>query len=85
MEFGACARGLLGEMRVEPAALRHVGEGLRVCAVEALAEPEGEARAVNGALDDRRQVDVLNSGGAKGDASAARLVARETLLVEQEH
>ena len=85
MEVGARGGGLLGEMRVEPAALRHVRQRFGVSAVEAFAKPQGETRAVDRALDDRRQIDVRDSSGAKGDAAAAGFVAREALPVEQEH
>ena len=54
VEVCAGSGGLLGEMLVEAAALRHVRERLRVSAVEAVAEAEGKARAVDCALDDRQ-------------------------------
>lgn len=85
VEVGAGGGGALGEVRVQPAALRHVRQRRAVLAVEGLAEAQGEARAVDRALDYRREVHVLYRGGAQRDAAAAGLVARKAVLVQEQH
>ena len=84
VEVGARLGGAFGEKRIEAAALGHVGQRLTEAAVEALAEAEGDARAVDRPLDDGREVHVLDGRRAQGDAAAAGLVPREFLLVEHE-
>lgn len=76
--------GALGEKGIEAAALGHIGERRAEAPVEGVAETEREAGAVDRALDDGGEVDVLQGGGADRDAAAARLVPREAVPVEQE-
>ncbi len=77
--------GLLGEMEVETPPLRHLDEPLVAPARQLHAVPDADDHAIDDVLHDRidraRQVPKR----APGEPSAARLVARESCLVDEEN
>jgi hypothetical protein len=92
VEFRAVAKlraggdRLLGEVRVEPPPLRHQDERPALSrAVEARVPAEPERHPVDFVLDHRRGVDRQLPHCAKRQPAAARLVARERRLVDEQH
>ena len=76
--------GLLEQMMVETNALRHLDEGALTAAFEAHPVREPEADAVDDVLDHRVDGYGELADGPHRQPSAARLVAREARLVDDE-
>ena len=76
-EGRACGGRLLGEVRVEPTALRHQDQRLVARAAEVPPVVEPQLERVDDVLDDRVDRARRLAQRAAGDAAAARLVARE--------
>ena len=84
-EVRAGGSGLLGEMEVEPATLRHQDERARAPAGEAAPVPDPEHEVVDHVLDDGRDVAGEMAERPSGQATTAGLVAWEALAVRQQH
>ena len=80
-ELGARSGGLLGEERVQAAALGHEDQRLLRAARESSPVPEPEDHAVDDVLHDRSHVARRVPERASGQPAAARLVAREPRTV----
>ena len=83
-EVRAGAGGLLREMEVEPAALRHEDEWLGVSPCEAPPVPESDPEPVDDVLDDGIDRARRMSKRSAREPSAARLVARKARAVDQQ-
>ena len=84
-EVGPGGRRLLGEMEVEPAALRHVDERLRALPRDLRSVPDADDHAVDDVLHDGVDRTWHMPERASREPSAARLVAREARLVDEEN
>ena len=84
-ELGARLDRLLGQMRVEPAALGHQHERPVAAALEAPAVAETEVDPLDHVFDDRLDRNRQLANRAVGQPAAAGLVAGEALAVEQQH
>ena len=82
---GARGSSLLEEVLVETDALRHLDQRSLAETFEAHPVPETKADAVDDVLDDRLDGDGKLADGAHRQPAAARLVAREARLVDDEH
>ncbi len=84
-ELGARLDRLLGQMRVEPAALGHQHERPVAAALEAPAVAETEVDPLDHVLDHRVDRNRQLAHRAVGQPAAAGLVAWKALAVEQQH
>ncbi len=85
VDVGAGRSGLLEQVVVEPAALRHQDQRALGGALELASVPETQAEAVDDVLDDGRHVAGSLAERAPGEAAAARLVAGEAGAVDEQH
>ncbi len=76
--------GCVEQERVEAAPLRHVDDGRTRRALDPVAVPEAQLDQVDLLLDHRARVDGAAAEGARREAAAARLVAREGRLVGEQ-
>jgi hypothetical protein len=86
-EVGAGSRRLLGQVVVEASPLGHQDEGLRAAPGEGRAVTKPQLHPVDHVLDDRIHLETARQlpDGTQRQAAAARLVARKTRLVDEEH
>src|SRR5271166_3662695 len=76
---------MLDKEVVQSPTLRHVNQRTGPAANEASAPTEAELHPVYDVLHDRLWIDRQLAHGADGDSAAARLVARERRLVEEQY
>lgn len=70
---------------IEPVPLDEMEKRLRCIAGKAAAAGEGQVEPANRAFDDRGKIKRQKARGAEGDPAAARFVAREGRLIEEQN